>query len=137
MEEITEYTAKEVMTVLLNSEIPLIFKIPYKLWNYLEEKAYNCKTEIVLKQNTSLIDQPISDEAKAILTLIYKDFFANKEEKNQMNEILNEENKPEELFNKTDRVQINVEQENTSLVIVEKWYEKVISFFRKVFKNRK
>ena len=139
MDGITAVAAKEVMTVLFNTEISLFCKIPYKLIEILEQKAEEYQEMIYIRENTSLIDQPISEDAKAILTLMYKDFWCNEEEREKLNEEIakNEEAAYDPFKNvKTggtvERIEVTFDDDDddddekiTALAVPMKWYEKI------------
>ena len=149
MDGITAVAAKEVMTVLFNTDISLFCKIPYKLIEVLEQKAEEYQENINIIQNTSLVEQPISEDAKAILTLMYKDFWCDEEEREKLNEEIakNEEAAYDPFKNvKTggtvERIENTVEKTNednvnqtTSLTVPMKWYEKIFDKI-KAFLNR-
>lgn len=149
MEEITAVAAAETISVLYNTEISLVTKIPYAILQALEEKSREYKEEVKLDMNLELYEQPISDEAKAILSIIYKDYWCDDEKQEEMNNVFEERAleydkeqeeklnpfkkiKPEESVNKVQ----TVETEQKALIEVpKKWYvrifDRIMKFFRK------
>ena len=87
MEEITAVAAAETINILYNTEISLIAKIPYFILKTLEDKALECQKEIKLNMELSLDKQNISDEARTILSIIYKDYWCDNETKTEMDRI--------------------------------------------------
>lgn len=71
MEQITSDIAKEVLDVLNNSNMELLSKIPPKFISFLEQKVCECEGNIQIDKES------ISDDAKAILAIIYKDFLVD------------------------------------------------------------
>lgn len=71
MDDISSITAKEVIDVLYSSNIELFRKIPPKFISFLKQKAYGCEGNIQIDKES------ISDDAKAILAIIYKDFLVD------------------------------------------------------------
>lgn len=87
----------------------------------------------------------ISKKACAILTRLYLDYVADRNEKEEINKMLYENSKkadrdskqkynPNEIFKNKTKTR---EKEETSLaqVKIEKWYEKIFSFLRNIFKR--
>lgn len=90
MDEITCTTAKEVVSILYNSDMNVFLKIPPKFIVFLENKANECKEEIVINKCVGIEKQSISDDAKAILAIIYKDFLASNDKKEKIKKELSE-----------------------------------------------
>lgn len=88
---------KEVLTVLAYFNDELIEKIPDKILKKLNELAADSKTDFYIDTEKNLDEQNISEESKDLISLIYYDFVADKNEKNELLKIWNEnENKYQE-----------------------------------------
>ena len=151
MEEITAVAAAETISVLYNTEISLVTKIPYAILKTLEDKAEEYAEKVNIDMTLELHEQPISDEAKAILAIIYKDYWCDNEKKEEMNKIFEEkaleyDKEQEEALNpfKTINKQETESTQNTETVSSEpkfliakpkKWYirifDRIMRFFRK------
>lgn len=143
----TGYVEAYMILNLLSKEMRN--KIPTKVLNKIES---NKNKEIKKISLDSLEDYKISNEANKILAVIYKNYFATEEEKkiiaNKEKIIIEKENKKREFVENKKREMYNPDnlfknktapsrEENIALVEVkkEKWYEKVFSFFRRIFKK--
>ncbi len=104
MDEITCNTAKEVVSILYDSDMNVFMKIPPKFISFLEIKSGECKDEVVINKKVGIENQPISDEAKAILAIIYKDFLASKDEKENLEKELAEMVVSESIEKTTDNI---------------------------------
>ena len=146
MDEITAVAAAETISVLYNTEISLVARIPYSILKSLEEKALEYTEEVKLDMGIGLDKQNISEEAQTILSIIYKDYWCNNEKKAEMNQIFVEKEKEydEELKASLDPFKDSVKpetivktsnEEKSLMVVQKKWYvrifEKVMRFFRK------
>ena len=138
MEAVSAISAKEALEVIYNSDIDIYTKIPDKLICLLREVASECEENVVLKDNTEIINQSISDEAKAILAIIYKDCIANKEERDRLNKVYidNQEEmySVDNIFKNNKNENLSDKQGETALIKVddEKWYKKIIKFLKKI-----
>ncbi|MBR3152022.1 MAG: hypothetical protein IKF52_00175 [Clostridia bacterium] len=142
----------EVEAILENTDEELVKKIPEKFMNYVREnkaKDYS----FAIDKNKGLLEQDISEETKAILSLIYRDYFCDENERQELirqekeEQIKEEEEKrkrynPDDLFKKEENetksnVENEVKQEDTvALVKYEnlKWYQKIYQKILKIFK---
>ncbi len=113
MEELSAEVATEVIEVLYNSDSSIICKIPYRIIEVLQEKTQECNKKISFKENVELKDQDISEEGKAILSILYRDYICSEEEKIEVNkifennqkqydEIQREKYNPDKIFQKQD-----------------------------------
>ena len=86
MEESFKDSLSEVYLVIQNSDIDIIKKIPDNFLNFIKDNMNkdNIKTNT---QNINL-KNIISEDAKTILSLIYRDYLVSDEERNAL---LNEE----------------------------------------------
>ena len=125
MDEITCTTAKEVVSVLYNSDMNVFMKIPPKFISFLETKANECKDEIVINKNVGVEKQTISDDAKAILAIIYKDFLASKDEKEKLEKELAE-------TLDSDYIEKNEEDKTNTEMVIYKEESKLKKIFNRI-----
>lgn len=158
-EEISAISAAEVIYVLDNTDTSLVVKIPYEIIRILEEKASEYNGEVKLDMSLGLNEQPISEEAQAILATIYKDYWCDEEKKQEMNKIIEEkrieyDKEEAERLNPfktteneqnsskiTDTNNINENEDSKSdetkalIEVPKKWYirifDRIVRFFRK------
>lgn len=140
---------KEVNEVLLHTDTELTNKIPLKFRKFLEEnmdKEYNFH----IQENLSLEQQEISKETENILALIYRNYWATQEEKenfikkDEEERRINEEklnnifsnrqiNKVETQNNPEGRVKENKEETQVIKVEEENIIKKIISKIKRIF----
>ena len=125
MDEITCTTAKEVVSVLYNSDMNVFMKIPPKFISFLETKANECKDEIVINKNVGFEKQTISDDAKAILAIIYKDFFFFFDEKEKLEKELAE-------TLDSDYIEKNEEDKTNTEMVIYKEESKLKKIFNRI-----
>jgi len=131
MNDIYANAYQEVIEVLKYTKREDVIKIPnFKITLY--KKYMNKNNNFRIDKNKSLEDQNISNEAKAILANLYKDYWANDYEKQRieakenydLEQIAKEKYPTDNLFKKKE----NLKKENTALI------EYKESFFTR-FKN--
>ena len=121
----------------------LVKKIPQKLIQFFEEhkdENYQFKFD----ENIDIENQKISIEAGSILAMLMLNYIANEQEKNEINNILAENEKkyeeelkekynPDNLFKKKEKV-----EEQHSLMVVENkpWYKKIFEKIKNIFKKK-
>ena len=104
----------EVEAILKNTDDELVKKIPEKFMNYVRDNKAN-DYSFVVDENKGLLEQDISEETKAILSLIYRDYFCDENERQELirlekeEQIREEEEKrkkynPDELLKKKKRL---------------------------------
>ena len=141
----------EVVKILENTDDELVKKIPKDFMNYIRENKddnYSFKVD----KEKGLLEQDISEETKAILSLIYRDYFCDEEERQELirqekEEFLREEQKkrerynPDDLFKKEEKTTVqedSTEQNNNTNFLIEyqnlKWYQKIYHKILKIFK---
>lgn len=133
----------EVEYILKKLDNEHIKKIPQEIWDYIEEnkdKNYVFNYD----DNKTLIEQKLNIDTISILTYINMEYLLGEEQKKEMIEFLRKdetiaEQEKAKLYNPDDlfkNKQQNKQQE-TSLVEVkiEKWYEKMFSFLKNIFKR--
>ena len=161
MEEISALAAAETIAVLNKTDLTMVAQIPYKLIKGFEDKAEEYDGKIELKENTSLLEQPISEEARSLLLILYREYWSDEAEKEEIDnnliesekEFTREESERLDPFkdSKIDSSSSEIstietpdneissnkeENESTSLIeIHKKWYirifDRIIRFFRK------
>lgn len=160
MEEINAIAAAEALAILNHTDISLLSKIPYSVVQSLETKASEYTEEVKLDLTLSLNEQQISEDAKIILTILYKDFLCSDEEQENLNkQILENEseyNKElEEQYNPfkdsqqttstseissspSSESETNTSENSEMTALIEKpkkWYfrifDRIVKFFRK------
>ena len=113
---------KEVDEILKYTDIDLVNKIPKKFINFLRENMNN-NYEFNVQEGLYLNKQKLSEEANNILALIYRDYWATEEEKEEFRKKdeeerkLNEE-KLEHIFDRKDNEPIE-EKKNNQLIKIE------------------
>ena len=136
-----ENAYKEIIEILKFIPSNYYDKIPKEKINLFESKA-NKEYEFTFNPNKTLEEQNVSKRAKAIIGLLYRDYWANKEQKekiisfqNIQRQALEEEKRekynPDNIFKKT-----NVEKATEEVAMVEvkeeKWYSKLFEFLKKI-----
>lgn len=160
-ENITPLIAAETIAVLENTEVSLLAKIPNKLIEILQEKADELGRKVNLDYSKSYAEQAISEEARGILALIYRDYWCSAEEKQRFNELIEENEQkyqeelrekynPDKIFEQTTTVKTasNPLTENYSGDIIKdeipqnlslikqeelKWYQKIFNKIKSLF----
>mgnify|MGYP004597410313 FL=1 len=133
----------EVEYILRKLDDEYIKKIPQEIWDYIEEnkdKNYVFNYD----DNRTLVEQKLNIDTISILTYINMEYLLGEEQKKEMIEFLRKdetiaEQEKAKLYNPDDlfkNKQQNKQQE-TSLVEVKigKWYEKMFSFLKNIFKR--
>lgn len=130
MDEITSITAKEVVSILYNSDMNIFMKIPPKFISFLETKASDCKDEVEINRGVEIENQTISDDAKAILAIIYKDFLTTKDQKEKLEKELAEivESDYKENIEEDKSIEMVIHKEESR---IKKILNRIKSFFSK------
>lgn len=143
--EITPSIAAEAIAVLENTEIALLAKIPLKLITFLQNKADEEHKTFKLDFNKSYEEQQISQEARAIITLIHREYWCSPEEKIaldklldakelQEEQLLREKYNPDNIF-ATPEPNVPTEHKELSIIEEPKWYIKIINKIKNLFKK--
>lgn len=137
----------EAEYILKKLDDEYIRKIPKEIWDYIEENKdknyiYN------YDESKPLIEQNLSIGTISILTYINMEYLLDEEEKKEMEDILKkdgfiaEEEKrkkynPDDIFNNKDKSNLsNQEGSNFPVKVkIEKWYERLFSFLKNMFKG--
>mgnify|MGYP000039241151 FL=1 len=131
---------KEVDEILKYTDINLVNKIPKKFIDFLRANMNN-EYEFNVQEGLHLNKQNLSEEANNILALIYRDYWATEEEKEEFRKKdeeerkLNEE-KLEHIFDRKDNEQIEEEKNNQLIKIehesfIKRLFSKIKRFFCK------
>ena len=142
----------EVLAVLKNflSELELK-KIPKERIDFFENNKDN-NYHFEINKNLPIEKQYLSEKANAILVILYRDYFADEQQKETLKQILELNDKIKEKEKQKDNENYNILFENkkaknnieierrtneTSIVEVkrEKWYNRLIYFFKSKLKN--
>ena len=142
----------EVLAVLKNFLSELEFKkIPKEKIDFFENNKDN-NYHFEINKNLPIEKQYLSEKANAILVILYRDYFADEQQKETLKQILELNDKIKEKEKQKDNENYNILFENkkaknnieierrtneTSIVEVkrEKWYNRLIYFFKSKLKN--
>ena len=135
----------EVLETIKHMDSDLVKKIPQKLIQFFEEhkdKNYQFKFD----ENIDIENQKISIEAGSILAMLMLNYIANEQEKNEINNMIAENEKkyevelrekynPDNLFKKKENKQEEKVEEQHSLMVVENkpWYKKIFEKLKNIF----
>ena len=156
MEEISALAAAETVAILNKTDVTMVSQIPYKIIKGLIDKAEEYDGEVTLKETTSIVEQPISEEARSLLLILYREYWCSEEEKENLDNQLIESEKEFEKeeaerldpfkdaneFNQTtessdieNKTSTNTTNSTALIEAPKKWYvrifDKIIRFFRK------
>lgn len=128
-----------------------INKIPSKLRDFfekVEDKEYIANID----QYKTLDKQDLKPKTQTLLTILYREYWCNEEEKTELDKILMENDKkyeaelrekynPDNIFKNKHVTEISEEEilENTNNLpaeIKESLFKKVINFFKRIFKSK-
>lgn len=134
----------ELYEILKNISQNDLNKIPNEVLNMLDEKR-DKEYEFKLQENTEFENQKLLRETKILLAILYRDYWATKEEKEKIiqkwkNDMIQYEEENKIKYNKlfkNKKEQIIKQKNNENLPIEvkkEKLFEKIISFIKKYFK---
>lgn len=112
---------KEVDEILKYTDIDLVNKIPKKFIDFLRANMNN-DYEFNVQEGLSLNKQNLSEEASSIFALIYRDYWATEEEKEEFRKKDEEERKLNEekldhIFDRKDKERIGEEEDNQLIKI--------------------
>lgn len=147
IDEIYKNSFKEVYDILENTEDELVSKIPTKFMNFLKENMNpNYKTNI--NKDEELDKQHLLKETEAILSLIYRSYWATEEDKKEFSqkdkqELIEKEEKRIEQYPVNDIYEVfakrkninNITVDNNLMVIkkesfIKRIFNKILSIFR-------
>lgn len=124
-----------------------IEKIPTKLIEFfqkVESKEYNTNID-PYKQ---LSEQKLLPKTKTLLSMLYRNYWCNEEERKELDSILAENDRkyemelrekynPDNIFKRKDQNEEIKEVEETKLIVYENkvWYKKAFEFIENIFKK--
>lgn len=123
IDEIYKNSFKEVYDILENTEEDLLSKIPNSFMNFIKNNMnVDYKTSINL--NETIDKQHLLKETEAILSLIYRSYWATDEEKNEFAkkdnlELIKEEEQKKEQYQGKDIYKIFEERKNLNTITVD------------------
>ncbi len=148
LDEIYRNSFKEVYDILKNTESDLTAKLPNKFINFLKENMnVNYKTNI--NPNEDIDKQHLLKETEAILSLIYRSYWATDEEKKEFiimdkHELAEKEKNIKEQYNGKNIYQVFEERKNINKITIDnnlmvvkkenflkKLFNKILSIFKK------
>lgn len=131
--------SKETLTFLAFFDNKLIEKIPTHIISKLCEEAADSKLDFYIDTAKSFQEQNISAKSKDLISLIYYDYIAEEDEKK---EILNQWNLNEKNYQKLQKEKYNYanlfsnKKNSTCVELVEvkkeNIFQKIINFFKKM-----
>ncbi len=83
MKEIYRNALSEVNTIIDNSEEDIISKIPTRFRSFIKNNM-NKTYKVNIKSNMGILEQDISNEAKVIIALIYRDYICSKPKREEI-----------------------------------------------------
>ena len=143
--------AKETVEVLKFTNVDFKSRISEKLLNLLEELSHQSTKEVKIDLNKKLNEQNISEECKDLLSLLYLNYYASENEKEEILKIWKENDNIyqkelegkydiDKIFEKNTQEKIkNTEESNIQeevkmrAVIKETFLEKLINRIKKIF----
>ena len=123
IDEIYKNSFKEVYDILENTEEDLLSKIPNSFMNFIKNNMnINYKTNI--NSNETIDKQHLLKETEAILSLIYRSYWATDEEKNEFAkkdnlELIKEEEQKKEQYQGKDIYKVFEERKNLNTITVD------------------
>lgn len=148
IDEVYRNSFKEVYEILENTENELLAKIPTKFIDFIKENINeNYKTNI--QQDVDIDKQPLLKETEAVLSLIYRSYWATDEEKQEFTikdqqEFIKKDEKKKEQYKGKDIYQVFEERKNinkitidNNLMVIKKenfikrFFNKILSIFKK------
>lgn len=148
MKEIYREAFVEISEIFKLMPNTMLDKIPNKFKQIIENEKSTTYTSNITEPLEQCI---LKEETIIILSLIYRDFLCDKEEKARLQyrdaqkikeaeDELREKYDPDNLFknrsNNSVEENMNEVEETSIAVIKEKWYEKIFSIVKKLFKKR-
>ena len=136
MNEVYTKALTEVDEVLNYLDVKLLNKIPETFKNFIKNSK-NKMYKYQYNKEKPLYEQELSKEAKAIISLIYRDYICYPQEKNQLvqEEKINMQN--EFKVKEIETIENDVKTETKAIAIIEKesFWKKVINKMKKIIKK--
>lgn len=145
---ITPLIAAEAIAILENTDTLLLAKVPTKLIESLQEKADELGRRVNIDYSKDFASQEISEQAKDIIALIYRDYWCTPEQREEINKALEENERkhneeirekynPDNIFKNEETKEKNIvsNEEIVSLTVQEelKWYQKIFNKIKSLF----
>lgn len=138
MDEVYTKALTEVDEVLNYLDVKLLNKIPETFKNFIKNSK-NKMYKYQYNKEKPLYEQELSKEAKAIISLIYRDYICYPREKNQLvqEEKINMQN--EFKVKEIETIKNDVKTETKAIAIIEKesFWKKVINKMKKILRGEK
>lgn len=138
MNEVYTKALTEVDEVLNYLDVKLLNKIPETFKNFIKNSK-NKMYKYQYNKEKPLYEQELSKEAKAIISLIYRDYICYPQEKNQLvqEEKINMQN--EFKVKEIETIKNDVKTETKAIAIIEKesFWKKVINKMKKILRGEK
>ena len=138
MDEVYTKALTEVDEVLNYLDVKLLNKIPETFKNFIKNSK-NKMYKYQYNKEKTLYEQELSKEAKAIISLIYRDYICDSQEKNQLvqEEKINMQN--EFKVKEIETIKNDVKTETKAIAIIEKesFWKKVINKMKKILRGEK
>ena len=138
MNEVYTKALTEVDEVLNYLDVKLLNKIPDTFKNFIKNSK-NKMYKYQYNKEKTLYEQELSKEAKAIISLIYRDYICDSQEKNQLvqEEKINMQN--EFKVKEIETIKNDVKTETKAIAIIEKesFWKKVINKMKKILRGEK
>lgn len=83
MRDIYRNALTEVNAVINNSQEDIINRIPNRFKNFINQNMNNSYS-VDIQPDKSILEQNISNEAKSIIALIYRDYICSETERNEL-----------------------------------------------------
>lgn len=138
MDEVYTKALTEVDEVLNYLDVKLLNKIPETFKNFIKNSK-NKMYKYQYNKEKPLYEQELSKEAKAIISLIYRDYICYPQEKNQLvqEEKINMQN--EFKVKEIETIKNDVKTETKAIAIIEKesFWKSVINKMKKILRGEK
>ena len=143
IDEVYRNSFKEVYEILENTENELLEKFPTKFMNFIKENMNgNYKTNI--QPDVDIDKQLLLKETEAVLSLIYRSYWATDKEKQEFaikdqQEFIKKEEKKKEQYQGKDIYQVFEERKNINKIAIDnnlmviKKENFIKKFFKKIF----
>lgn len=154
MEEISPLIAKEVLAMINNTSINLLDKIPYETLINLGNIASQSDEKVSINLEVPLEEQNVSDDAKVLYSYIFKEYMANDEDKEKLEEMIENAAKiqfeeEKEKYNPFKEIKMDEEKpsgikvevleieeekvENTSMSVQESFFKRLFGKIKMMF----
>lgn len=138
MNEVYTKALTEVDEVLNYLDVKLLNKIPETFKNFIKNSK-NKMYKYQYNKEKPLYEQELSKEAKAIISLIYRDYICDSQEKNQL--VQEEKNNTQNEFKvkEIETIKNDIKTETKAIAIIEKesFWKKVINKMKKILRGEK